>query len=417
MARDPARAPDRRPAGRPRRPRGRGDPAAEPAAPAEAGSAGPRPRGDHHGRQPALGAGPRRRRARRPRRRRREDPLAGRARDAARRRRTSPCTPSAARTGRAPTTRWSASSACSSRRSAPRRRSSSARASVSGCSAAWTSCRPSLRDSILEALAATDGGTRLTLAWPSTTPAGPSSWTPCGPSWPTGSPPAEIDEEAIAKRLYTAGHAGPGPRDPDRWRAAALELPDLAECVRRVLVLRRPLAGLRRGGLRRRARRIRPPVAAVRNAKAGPHVRERTRSALVMVPVVVVAIAARRRGDRDPGPRPCRPRRASRSSGSCRRRGGRSSARGVVGGALVLVAGGRSSRDPRQPARGRACRGPRTSPPAWRRSNGSPSSASSPWPSAMLAFARRDPADGLRGLVGDRLRGGLRRASWAPSRP
>ena len=57
--------------------------------------------------------------------------------------------------------------------------------------------------------------------------------------------------------------ARPGPGHPDRWRAAPLQLPDLAVGLRRVLLLRFALAGLRSGRVRHSAPRVRetqPPL-------------------------------------------------------------------------------------------------------------------------------------------------------------
>src|SRR5664280_608642 len=85
--------------------------------------------------------------------------------------------------------------------------------------------------------------------------------------------------------------AGPGPRHPDRGRAAPLELPDLAIGLRGVPFLPGALAGLRRGGVRHGARGVRAARTPVR-ALTGAAVRERTTSALVIVPVVVLAAAA-----------------------------------------------------------------------------------------------------------------------------
>ena len=60
------------------------------------------------------------------------------------------------------------------------------------------------------------------------------------------SPPSDVDEDALAARLYAPGAARPRPPDPDVRRAADLELPALAARVRRARVHRHALAGLRR---------------------------------------------------------------------------------------------------------------------------------------------------------------------------
>src|SRR5439155_18372112 len=52
------------------------------------------------------------------------------------------------------------------------------------------------------------------------------------------------------------GIAGPGSRDPDLWRAPALELPPLAVRLLGARLHRHPLARLRRGGASGRARRL-----------------------------------------------------------------------------------------------------------------------------------------------------------------
>ena len=122
-----------------------------------------------------------------------------------------------------------------------------------------------LRRSIDDALAATEQGDRLTLAV-AFNYAGRTELVDAVRAIVSEGLAAEaIDESTVAARLYTVGMPDPGPRDPDGRRAAALELPDLAERLRGVLVLRPPLAGLRRGGLRRRPRCVRPALAALRN--------------------------------------------------------------------------------------------------------------------------------------------------------
>ena len=73
---------------------------------------------------------------------------------------------------------------------------------------------------------------------PGTTPAGRSSWTRSGGSPPPGIP-ADAGRRADDQRGAVHGRpAGPGPRDPDRRRAADQQLPDLAVRLRRARVHR-----------------------------------------------------------------------------------------------------------------------------------------------------------------------------------
>ena len=218
---------------------------------------------DHHGRQPAMGARARPRRARGPRRGRREDPLAGGAHRCAAASASCPCTPSAGRTGPVRTTRSSASSGSSSRRSAPRRRSSCGRACGSACWDVSTSCRDDLR-------ALDRRGPRRDRGGPAPDPsrrlqlrrAARSSSTPSGRSSPTASAADAVDEAAIAARLYTAGLPDPDLviRTGGEQRLSNFLI--WQSRLRGVLVVRRPLAGLRRGRLRRRPRRVRAALRA-----------------------------------------------------------------------------------------------------------------------------------------------------------
>ena len=104
---------------------------------------------------------------------------------------------------------------------------------------------------------------------PSTTPAGPSSSTPFRRLAASGVPPEEIDEAAISAALYTAGLP-----DPDLvirtggeqrlsnfliWQSAYAEF----------YIVRRALARLRPGRVRRRARSSSPAASAASGAEPG----------------------------------------------------------------------------------------------------------------------------------------------------
>ena len=133
------------------------------------------------------------------------------------------------------------------------------------------------------------------------------------------SPRRRSTRTTISDALYTAGLPDPDLVDPDRRRAAALELPHLAVGLRRVLLDRGPLAGLRRGRVRRGAPRVRPPDPPVRAlttatappAPARPTLRQRAISTAILVPpllivlvlggpwiVALIAVAAGLAGDR-----------------------------------------------------------------------------------------------------------------------
>ena len=75
--------------------------------------------------------------------------------------------------------------------------------------------------------------------------------------------PEEIDEAAIASKLFTVGLPGSRPPDPHVGRAAHLELPSLAARVHRALHLERALARLQPARALRRDSRFsepRPPL-------------------------------------------------------------------------------------------------------------------------------------------------------------
>ena len=236
---------------------------------------------------------------------------------------------------------------------------------------------------------------------PSTTPAGPSSSTPSGGSPPAGSPPDEIDEAAISARALHGRPARPGPGDPDRRRAAALELPDLAVGLRRVLH-----AATRCGRTSDPTPSTPPcsssPAAIAASGADRPAarrtMRQRAISAAVLVPVLLLVLAiggpVLGRGRR-PGRRSSR---RSRSSGCSRAPGyapfaalgtragaGRSSSTRPsprsLEGSGAAARGDRDRprrRSPRSPGstRATACR------PGWRRSSGRSTSS-------LLAFVIR----------------------------
>ena len=99
----------------------------------------------------------------------------------------------------------------------------------------------------------------------------------------------EIDEAAIATRLYTRGRARSRPAHPHRRRAAHQQLPDLAGGVRRAVLLRPLLARLR--PVEPSTRRwpstpAEPPLRPLDSTE--PHARSALISAAVLVPVVVI---------------------------------------------------------------------------------------------------------------------------------
>ena len=103
--------------------------------------------------------------------------------------------------------------------------------------------------------------------------------------------------------------ARPGPRDPDRRRAAPEQLPHLAVGLRRVLHEPAPLAGLRRRGLRRRPARVRPPDTPLRPV-AGGHGAPAGDERRALRPAAARRPRPRRAVDRGPDPRRGRVRRA-----------------------------------------------------------------------------------------------------------
>ena len=222
------------------------------------------PRRHHHGRQPALGPleGPAR--ARGPRRRRRSHPRPAAPCGPPRASRSSRCTPSAARTGRAPTTRSSACSGCSRRAI----RSETDELKAQGVRVRLLGRLDELPDetrtSIGQALDATSDGTRLLLNIAFNYAGRTELVDAVRRMIAAGTPPESIDEATVTAALYTAGLP-----DPDLvirtggeqrlsnfliWQAG----------LRRVLLLRGPVARFRTGCLRRRPARVRPPSATVR---------------------------------------------------------------------------------------------------------------------------------------------------------
>ena len=95
-----------------------------------------------------------------------------------------------------------------------------------------------------------------------------------------------------ARASTRPGCPDPGPRDPDRWRAAPLQLPDLAVGLRRVLLHRGP-AG--RTSVRTPSTppfSSSPAAIAASAADGRDHtMRERAISAAVLVPVLLVVLA------------------------------------------------------------------------------------------------------------------------------
>ena len=108
--------------------------------------------------------------------------------------------------------------------------------------------------------------------------------------------PAGVDRRGRdQRRALHRRPARPRPRDPDRRRAAPLELPHLAVGLRRVLLLRGAVAGLRAGRVRRRAARVRPTPAPLRSLAVGsPRARSERSAPPILVPVLLIVLAARR---------------------------------------------------------------------------------------------------------------------------
>ena len=248
------------------------------------------PRRHHHGRQPTLGARARRARGAGPRRRRRGDPAHRGARRRSAASRCSPSTPSAARTGSAPATRCETLFAlldAAIRDETPRPRRAGRRGPAAG--PPRRSCRGATRASIEEALAAHrrrhphDAQRRLQLLRRAR-----RSWMPCGACVDGRQQPGRRSTRTAIGAPVHRGPARPGPAHPHRRRPAHQQLPAVAGGLRRALLLRPLLAGLRPGRPRRGARGVRPPRRVASAARGPAVVRERHLSAVVMVPVVVV---------------------------------------------------------------------------------------------------------------------------------
>ena len=81
-----------------------------------------------------------------------------------------------------------------------------------------------------------------------------------------GVAPEDIDADVAPRAPGLPRPARPGPRHPHVRRAAPVQLPALAERLRRARVLARPLARLRARRPRRRHRRVRHPPPQVRRS-------------------------------------------------------------------------------------------------------------------------------------------------------
>ena len=200
------------------------------------------------------------------------------------------------------------------------RRAGARRACGSGSSAGSRSCPTRRATSIDGALDRTAEGTRLQLniAW---NYAGRTELVDAFRRIAAAGIAARRGRRADDQRGALHGRpARPRPRDPDRRRAADQQLPDLAVRLRRARVQRAPVARLRPRRVRRGAARVRPPHPPLRPLAAGPVLRTRALSALVLVPVLLVALFLGRPGG---GARP-RARRGAgrrwRCSASCGRR-------------------------------------------------------------------------------------------------
>ena len=104
--------------------------------------------------------------------------------------------------------------------------------------------------------------------------------------------PAEIDEAAIARRLYTAAMARPRPPDPHLGRDADLELPALAARLRGAVRHPRALAGLHPARSLRGHPRVsgtRPPVRA-RLGLMDRNLAQRIGFAVVAIPLVLAVV-------------------------------------------------------------------------------------------------------------------------------
>ena len=123
---------------------------------------------------------------------------------------------------------------------------------------------PETRASIEDALDATAGGTEMLLNIAFNYAGRTELVDAVRRIVASGIGPDEVDEATIARGPLHGRHAGPRSRDPDRRRAAPLELPHLADRLRRARDHGDALAGLRAGGPRRRAPRVRIPPAPFR---------------------------------------------------------------------------------------------------------------------------------------------------------
>ena len=258
----PMRRP-RRMSRRPTRPV-RGDPR-RPASVAPAARRAAAPRRDHHGRQPPLGTAARPARARRPRRRRRGHP--GLLRHAVRRGVPVLTLYAFSREN------WARSDEevtglfglleAAIRSETEELRAQGVRIRLLG---RLDELPDATRASIGEALDATAGGERLLLNI-AFNYAGRTELVDAFRRLAASGDRRRrtSTRRTIGARPLHGRTARPGPRHPDRRRAAPVELPDLAVGLRRVLHLRDALAGLRAGRVRRRAPRVREPPSSLRS--------------------------------------------------------------------------------------------------------------------------------------------------------
>ncbi len=182
------------------------------------------------------------------------------------------------------------SSASSTRRSARRRPNCASRASRSACSAGSRSCRRTPARRSPRPSRATADGDRLMLNVAFNYSGRHEIVDAARRCLEDGLTAAEIDEDAIDARLYTVGlppldlliRTGREYRISNFliWQAP----------VRRALLHRPALAGLRAGCLRRGAGRIRAAPSPLRALTRAASVRQRAISAAVLVPVLLVVL-------------------------------------------------------------------------------------------------------------------------------
>ena len=126
------------------------------------------------------------------------------------------------------------------------------------------------------------------------------------------------DRRGRHRRAPVHGRAAAArPADPDRPRAPHQQLPHLAGAVRRALLHRPALAGLRAGRVRRGARRLRATPPSLRALTRSVGVRQRAISAVILVPVLLIVLWLGGFVLAGRGSRSSPSSRRSRSSGSC----------------------------------------------------------------------------------------------------